>query len=183
MSGALNHAGNTLNPYNLAWDQAVSTGATIATGTSPTATLTAVGLLVTIAIAALGWYIAGTRRTRDRTADVTNTDLNALITQLLAADIEARRIQGLPGPAGGNDFKELTRLAPQVDSHGAQCPEPLPVLISDVVQIMKDLIDLPVDSTTPFSEYGVRVQQQTRAVDKLLASIDKALTSARQMRS
>ncbi|MGI5461106.1 hypothetical protein ACQEWB_49760 [Streptomyces sp. CA-249302] len=47
---------------------------------------------------------------------------------------------------------------------------------------MKNLIALPVDNTTPFGEYGVRVQQQTRAVDKLLASIDKALSSARQLR-
>jgi hypothetical protein len=47
---------------------------------------------------------------------------------------------------------------------------------------MKNLIALPVDHATPFGEYGARVQQQNRAVDKLLASIDKALT-ARQMRS
>ncbi|MER5504812.1 NUDIX domain-containing protein [Streptomyces sp. NPDC002766] len=87
------------------------------------------------------------------------------------------------GPAGDDDFKELTRLVPRVESSGAQCAAPLPVLVADVVQEMKNLIALPVDAATPFAVYGVRVQQQTRAVDKLLASIDKALTSARQMRS
>jgi hypothetical protein len=157
----------------------------IAAGVSPTTTvvLTVTGLLVTIGLAVIGWIILGKRRTQDRTADVTNSDLNALITQLGAADVEARRLQDLPGPASGDDFKELTRLVPHVDSYGAQCIAPLPVLVSDVVRDMKSLIALPVDNATPFGEYGLRVQQQTRAVDKLLASIDKALTSARQMRS
>lgn len=142
-----------------------------------------VGLLVTISLTVIGWKILGKRSAKNRTADVTNGDLNALITELHDADVEARRLQVLPGPAGGDDFKDLARLVPHVESHGAQCPEPLPVLVSDVVQDMKNLIALPVDNATPFGEYGVRVQQQTRAVDKLLASIDKALTSARQMRS
>lgn len=53
----------------------------------------------------------------------------------------------------------------------------------DVVQGVKGLIGLPVDNSIAFGEYDLRVQQQSRAVDKLLASIDKALTSARQMRN
>ncbi len=185
MSGALTRAMDTLAPYALASDQVTKTGATIAAGASPTTTvvLTVAGLLVTIGLAALGWYIVGKRRTQDRTADVTNTDLSALITQLRDADVEARRLQDLPGPASGDDFKDLARLVPHVESHGAQCTAPLPVLVSDVIQDMKNLIALPVDNATPFGEYGARVQQQTRAVDKLLASIDKVLTSARRMRS
>ncbi|MFF7845263.1 hypothetical protein ACFZC6_41965 [Streptomyces ossamyceticus] len=185
MSSAFTRAMDTLYRYALASEQVAKTGTTIAAGASTTVTvvLAVVGLLVTIGLTALGWYIIGKRRTRDRTADVTNDDLNALITQLRDADVEARRLQDLPGPASGDDFKELARLVPHVESHGAQCTAPLPVLVSDVVQDMKNLIALPVDNTIPFGEYGVRVQQQTRAVDKVLASIDKALTSARQMRS
>ncbi|MFJ2239731.1 hypothetical protein [Streptomyces sp. NPDC087859] len=185
MSGTLTHAMDTLDQYALASDQLTKVGVTIATGASSTTTvvLGVAGLLVTIVLAAIGWIILGKRRAKDRTADVANGDLNALITELRAADVEARRLQSLPGPANGDDFKELTRLIPRVESHGAQCAAPLPLLVADVVQDMKNLIALPVDHTTAFGEYIVRVQQQTRAVDKLLASIDKALTSARQMRS
>ncbi|MFF3968023.1 hypothetical protein ACFYZI_41540 [Streptomyces griseorubiginosus] len=185
MSGAHTIAMDTLARYALASDPTAKTGVTIAVGASSTTTvvLAVAGLLVTIGLAALGWYIVGKRRTQDRTADVTNGDLNALITQLRDVDVEARRLQDLPRPAGGDDFKELARLLPHMESHGAQCIAPVQILVADVVQDMKNLIALPVDNATPFGEYVVRVQQQTRAVDKLLDSIDKALTSARQMRS
>ncbi|MGW1208948.1 hypothetical protein ACWD5F_04835 [Streptomyces sp. NPDC002499] len=185
MSGTLTHTMHTLDQYALASNQLTKASMTIATGASSTTTvvLAVTGLLVTIVLAAIGWIILGKRRAKDRAADVANGDLDALITDLRAADVEARRLQALSRPAGGDDFKELTRLIPRVECSGAQCTAPLPVLVADVVQDMKNLIALPVGNATPFGKYGVRIQQQTRAVDKLLSSVDKALTSARQMRS
>lgn len=147
-------------------------------GSAATAVLTVVGLLVTVGLGVIGWIITSKRHT----ADVNNSDLNALIAQLQAADISSRRVQGLPRPANSDDLQEIARLIPYLESHGAQFTAPLSTLVSDVVQDMNNLIGLPVVNSIPMREYGVRVQQQTRAVDKLLASIDKALTGARQMR-
>ncbi|MEH0639744.1 hypothetical protein QBA35_42235 [Streptomyces bottropensis] len=42
---------------------------------------------------------------------------------------------------------------------------------------------LPIDANVPIGELATRIRQQTRATDNLLATIAKALTSARQMRS
>ncbi|MEU3619822.1 hypothetical protein ABZ725_47185 [Streptomyces sp. NPDC006872] len=185
MSGALTRAMDTLDQYALASDQVTRTGTVIAAGVNSTTTvvLAVAGLLVTIGLAVIGWIIFGKRRTEDRTANVANDDLNALIGHLRDADVETRRLQALPRPAGNDDFQELIRLIPYLESHSAQCTAPLSLLVCDVVQDVKSLIGLPVDNSIPFGEYGLRVQQQTRAVDKLLASIDKALTSARQMRN
>ncbi|WBO61394.1 hypothetical protein [Streptomyces camelliae] len=161
MSGALTRAMHTLDQYALASDKVAKTSTTMATGASSTTTvvLTVAGLLVTVVLAVIGWIILDTHRTRDRTADVGNHDLNALIAQLRAADVEARRIHALACPANGDHFREITRLASHLESHGAQFPAPLSVLVADAVQDISNLIALPVDNSTAIGEYGVRVQQ------------------------
>ncbi|MGW3652469.1 hypothetical protein [Streptomyces sp. NPDC000878] len=184
MSGALTRAIHTLDEIVIATDKSTEVGTTIIFGTSSTTVvLTGIGLVVTIVLAVVGWIILGRRNDRDRTADATNNDLNALIRLLHGADIEVRRVAALPHPAGPGDFHEITRLIPHIESHGAQASPPLETLVGDVTENMQGYTRLPVDGSTPIGELAVRIRQQTRTADGLLAAIAKALTSARQMRN
>ncbi|MFJ9598046.1 hypothetical protein ACIRS3_35545 [Streptomyces virginiae] len=180
MGGTLTRAIDMLDHHALAGDVMTSSGPALAIGSG--ATNTVVGLLVAIALPVAGWIIVAKHRKEDRAADIGNTDLAELITALSDVDVEARRIADLPHPADAVDYREIERLIPLANSLAAVFDEPLSILVLDVVRDARMLVTLPVHSTTPLGEYGPRVQQQTRAVDKLLDSTNKALASARRQR-
>ncbi|WP_327310108.1 hypothetical protein OG730_43850 (plasmid) [Streptomyces sp. NBC_01298] len=184
MGGTLTRAIDTVGHYTLAGDLAAPSGTAFAVGSVSTDTvvLTAIGIVVTVILAVTGWIIVGKRREEDRAADIGNSDLATLISTLSDVDVEARRIADLPRPADGGDYREIERLVPLTDSLGTAFPAPLSILVSDVVSDARALVTLPVDSNTPFGQYGLRVRQQTRAIDKLLDSTGKALACARQLR-
>ncbi|MFE1962005.1 hypothetical protein [Streptomyces sp. NPDC059479] len=171
-----------MHHHNTIWtDHAAGVTSTLAAGTSSATTvaLTVIGLLVTIAIAVTGWIIGHT----DRSANISTTDLNLLISLLHEADIEARRVASMPQAADRGDFRDLERLIPRLESHGAHTVDVLETLTSDVVESMKDYIHSPVDASIPAGALAMHIRRQTRAADKLLAALDIALASARLARN
>ncbi|MCL7382494.1 hypothetical protein [Streptomyces sp. 35G-GA-8] len=171
-----------MNLHNTVWtDLAAGVTPTLAADadSATTVVLTVISLLVTVAIAVTGWITVH----NDRSANINTTDLNLLISLLHEADIEARRVASMPQAACRGDFRDLERMIPHLESHGAHTVDVLEALVWDVVESMKDYIDSPIDASIPTGDLTMYIRRQTRAADKLLAALDRALTSARLIRS